>query len=367
MLANLKLKNFRNYEYAEISLSPTLNIITAPNGYGKTNLLEAIYLCGFGKSFRGTNQRFVNFDAEFARIEASAPERTKITIVIQADGTKKITLNEKGINKLSELLGYFPITYIGPGEIAVVSGPPSIRRKMMDAHICQFDPIYTETLISYHKILKRRNAALKGIAEQTIAGGMILLDTLEDQLANYGARIIAERMKFLDAISPLAADFFSTIHGEKAPEIKFIYQSTIQIPQDITKLTTALKTALESMRRRDLALFSTTIGPHRDDFTIVIDGLPARRFASWGQSRMISLAIYFSAAKLTGDKSRKIPTVLLDDALAELDPERARNALEIAPTVAQVVAVTPHEMPEVNAAKTKKFRMPEPGKIEEEN
>jgi len=365
MFQCIEMKDFRNFQTIKVEFSPTVNIIYGENGSGKSNLLEALYLCSFGKSFRGSKQPFVRFDCEFARIKTRNPDRESVEIIIRQNGRKQILLNTKRIPQYTKLLGHFPTTYIGPNEIMLVSGSPSVRRSMLDSHLCQFDPEYVQALIDYNNTVKRRNASLKGIAEKTLVGGMVLIETLDEQIAKLGCIINRGRLKFLKEIEINVKDYFENIFGPNAPELGLEYESTVcndPMSEDYKKYFIK---KLKYSRKKDLILTQTTIGPHRDDLKITLNDLPARTYASWGQARMISLAVYLAATKLTGDKARRIPTVLLDDALAELDNERAIRAIDIVPSVGQVTVVTPHHNISTTYSNTKRFKFLEKGVIQE--
>ncbi len=363
MIVALKLINYRNIQSAEIELSPHLNIIFGENGVGKSNLLESAYICAFGRSFRGKNQQYVRFDSDFARVDAKNPQGESIQIIFLPDGERNIIFNNKKLPRVSELLGKFPMTYIGPHQVMVVAGSPSERRELLDSHISQFDNEYLENLRNYFRSIHQRNAALRGVAQNDIAGGMILLDSLDEKIAYHGTQIIRMRMKFISELAPICSDIFSAISNDDSRKIKLEYKCSVAENPSIEDLEQYFLNRLKSHRNQDLKFFQTTIGPHRDDIDIELDSLPARKFASWGQVRMIALAIYLGSARIVSERIGRTPTILLDDALAELDPNRAQTVLKIAPEIGQIIVATPHPSHIIDSDDLKIFEFARPGEI----
>ncbi|MCD6595716.1 DNA replication/repair protein RecF [bacterium] len=363
MIISLKLINYRNIPSAEIELSPHLNIIFGENGVGKSNLLESAYICGFGRSFRGKSQQLVKFDSDFARVDARNPQHECIQLVFIPDGERNILFNNKKMPKISQLLGKFPITYVGPHQVMAVAGSPVERRELLDSHISQFDREYLGNLRNYIRCVHQRNAALRGVSQNDVAGGMILIDSWDEKIALNGASIIRARMKFIAELAPICSEIFSAISGNDDKNIELQYKCSVAENPSIENLEQYYLEQLKLRRNQDFKLFQTTIGPHRDDIKIKLDGLPARNFASWGQVRMIALALYLSSARIVSERIGRTPTILLDDALAELDPKRAQTVLKIAPEIGQIMVATPHPSHIINENNLKIFKFNEPGKI----
>jgi len=366
MIIELSLTNFRNFDKAQLQLSPGLNIILGDNGMGKSNLLEAAYLCGFGRSFRGKGHTYVRFGEEFCRIDGKNMQNDVVQVIYLSGGTRNILFNGKKLMRISELLGRFPGTYVGPQEVQIVSGAPSQRRKLLDEHICQFDPIYTQELYNYNRSVQQRNASLRQVARNEIAGGMILIETIDEKVAEHGANVIRGRLKFIEELTPIASEIFSTLTGENTGELNLEYISAIADNPAVDNLAQIFMEKLAGHRSRDRKFFQTTVGPHRDDLNICIGELAAKYFASWGQARMISLGLYLGAAKLLSERVGRVPTLLLDDALAELDPNRAGTALELLPVIGQTIVATPHPSHLDDIENCKKFVFSEPGKLRRE-
>lgn len=365
MLTILSLENYRNFESAELQFSPGLNIIIGDNGTGKSNLLEAVHLCGFGRSFRGHGQTFLRFGAPFSRIYARNEDRNEIEIIFPDGAERKISFNGKPLPRIAELLGKFPMTYIGPGEVMLVAGSPSVRRKLIDSHLCQFAPEYTDWLYQYRHSVRQRNASLRAVANEDIAGGTVLIDAWDEKVAELGEKIIAKRIGFIKNLSPLASDMFSAIAGDEAKKLSVEYECTVAENPAVADIREIFLQKLLAHRNYDFKFFQTTIGPHRDDIKISLDNLPAKLFASWGQVRMISLALYLGALQILSEHSSATPTLLLDDALAELDPKRSRTAMEIFPKICQTLVATPHPDQVKDVTNAKIFQFTAPGVVRE--
>ncbi len=359
MILQVELKNYRNIAHFRGELSGKLNVVYGPNGSGKSNFLEALYVCGFGRSFRGARQQIVKFDEEFARVSAKNPEKDFLEAVFLANGVKNFFLNGKKLSRLRDLLGKFPVVYVGPDEVNIVAGSPRKRRNFLDFTISQYDPEYVAELANYVNSVAQRNSALRGVAEKSVAGGMILIETIDEKVARHGAVVLEKRLKFLSAVVPVAADIFSAISGIDGAKLEVEYVASIGSAEpDRTRLERHFFDHLVRRRKTDLKTFTTPIGPHRDDIEIFLNGLPAKQFASWGQVRMISLALHLASARILEEKIARTPTVLFDDALAELDPQRSKAVLSVAPQFGQIVVATPHPEHLIEGAKVFAFERP---------
>ncbi len=365
MIKFLTLENFRNINDTELSFAPTLNIIFGENAFGKSNILEAIFLCGFGRSFRGYGQPLIRFDKEFAHIVGTDENRNVVEIFLRLDGNRNVLFNNKRLIRITELLGKFPTTYIGPQEVMVVAGSPSVRRALLDTHLCQLDVEYAENLLAYERAMRQRNASLRGISEGTMAGGVVLIDAWDEKISAYGTILLKKRVDFIRKLSVMAMEIFSAICGEDAYRLSIKYKSTIADNLEIDDLAALFMEKLAKIRKIDLLKFETTIGPHRDDVEIMLGNFAARLFASWGQVRIISLALYLGAARVLAEQTAKVPALLLDDALAELDPRRAKMALDIIPNIGQAFVATPHPEQIKNVDSGKIFTFLSPGNIVE--
>ncbi len=367
MIDHIEISNFRNLESRRLKFNSKLNIIFGENGFGKSNLLEAIYFCGFGKSFRSGTQQFVRFGEEYALIIGSNEDKDILKVAFSSDNAKNIIFNNKKIARTSQLLGKFPTTFVGPEEIEVASGAPAIRRKLLDEHLCQTDFNYTNALSAYNKNLAQRNGIMRISQYTRNPERELLIDSIDEICASDGSFIILRRMEYISRIKSTAQEIFNIISCENAGELDIKYVSTVLDEPSINKITNTFCDKLKQRRTNDIKLAQTTVGPHRDELEIYLNGNAARKFASRGQLRMISLALYLSAACDLSQNLGRVPTILLDDALAELDPSKAAAALELVPTLGQTIVATPHpHHVEFSTIALKKFIFSHAGVISEE-
>ncbi|MBN2543748.1 DNA replication and repair protein RecF [bacterium] len=341
ILREISLRNFRNYLKLNLRFDNRLNIIIGSNGVGKSNLLESIYILGFGRSPWATlNRDVINFNENWSTITGHAKDRNiEVKVKFLSNGHKKAEVNNKTVKSLSELLGLFTETLIGHEEINLVRGAPSYRRKLMDMHISQIDPEYVQCLNKYNKAVTARNKILEKLKGDGVVGGKVLLESWNDILVQNGAYIIRKRKAFLDKVEKQCKEFFSFLSNE--PEKldieyspSFEYSSVEAIEEDYHK-------KLNEKYSRELRYSNTFYGPHRDDLTITLDSRSMRRFGSWGQSRAASISILLASAQLLEDFYNCKPILLLDDCFTDLDEIRSRRLFELAPQIGQTFISSP--------------------------
>ncbi|MFP4458668.1 MAG: DNA replication/repair protein RecF [Candidatus Zixiibacteriota bacterium] len=331
MIDELSLYNFRNIKTARLEFSKSFNVIFGANGSGKTSIFEAIYFAGFGSSpFGASISDVILYGEEKSAVHAKGP-LGKLSFNLDKNGSKKVLLDDKKINKMSDILGIFPQTIIGPQEVQIVIGAPSVRRKTMDMHLCQTNNIYTDALRNYSNVLSNRNAILKKPEKLSET----LLDAITKELTEAGEVIIKARDKFIDGIKEKSSMLYNMISDGK---LEVFYEPSFR--GDAAEF----KDALKSRIKREVRYGNTTLGPHRDEMAIHIDGKPAKDFASWGQKRIASIVILIAMSEFIHGERRQKPSILLDDCFAELDNPRTNKLLEIAPKWGQVFIATPKKI-----------------------
>ena len=321
MIVNsLKVKNFRNIPAMELAFCEGVNIIYGENAQGKTNILEALWLFTGTRSFRGSK------DAEQIRF---GEETASITIDFIAEdfeqhafmefGEKKSAfLNEVKLSSANEFSSRFPAVIFSPEHLSLIKGGPKERRQFLDAALCQIKPRFGEYLSKYKKNLVQRNALLKDYRNNSSIE--VILDIFEENLASIGAKIIVQRKKYIEALQQQAKEvYFGISSGKEEMELK--YDCSFQIESEET-LEKAFLTALRAGRNEDMQTLSTSVGPHRDDMEILINGISARKFGSQGQQRSAVLALKLGEAKVLKEKTGEQPIALLDDVMSELDEQR---------------------------------------------
>ncbi len=327
-----RLENFRNIEFAEAHFEEDSVWIFGRNAQGKTNLLEALGLLNAMRSFRGAKSAaLVRKGAPAARLlfclEHETFGRTEVCMEIGAR-SKSVDVGGEQIAKMSDFVGLFPALALCSEDIQLLRGAPLSRRKFVDMAISTVDREYLDCLKRYNAALDSRNGLLRGDSHDAD-----LFDAFESQMA-YSAHIVRQkRAEYLDVISKSACGKYSVLSradGEGA-EINLKPDCEISSPDDFIAV-------LRECRAKDRLLGSTQNGPHRDDFSILIDSLDARRYASEGQQRSLVLSLKLAFFDLVKARGKVLPALLCDDILGELDPIRRDAFWECIDSSVQVVA-----------------------------
>lgn len=315
----IKLQNFRNYNEQEINLNKSINVFYGDNAQGKTNILEAIFLCTFGKSFRTNKEKeLIKLGKDNANviIEYEKKDRDgKISISIS--DKKQILVNGIKIKKLSELLGNINIVIFTPDDINILKGGPALRRRFLDMMIGQLKPNYVYTLNMYIKTLEQRNNYLRQIKEENKPEN--LLDIWDEKLIEYADIIYKYRKEFIDKIKKKINIIHKKITDEKE-EINIQYISNCESKEVYSEL-------LKQRRKLDIIKGFTTKGIHRDDFEIYINNKELSIYGSQGQNRTAILSLKLSELQVIYDEIEEEPILLLDDFMSELDINRRKNFL----------------------------------------
>lgn len=334
-IKSLQTLNFRNYENLSLDLCPNVNVFIGDNAQGKTNILELIYYCGFAKSHRTNKDKELirwNCNETFIRLDVYKKRLDKIIdIKILKDGKRAIKINSIKINKIGELIGTFNVVMFSPEDLKIVKESPGIRRKFMDMEISQLNIKYYNNLVSYNKIVNERNSILKcaKIDES-------MLDVYDMQLAQYGEYIIKARLEYLNSLNKYSKQIHSDITSGKE-EISFEYISNLKNFENIRE---SLLNLLGKNRKKDIEKRVTSIGPHKDDFSILLNGVDAKSFGSQGQQRTSVLTIKFASLKIIKQITGEYPVLLLDDVLSELDFGRKSYILKSINNIQTIITCT---------------------------
>ncbi len=319
-IKRIKIKNFRNYKEQEIKLEKNINIFYGENAQGKTNIIEAIFLCGLGKSFRAKKDfEMIKLNEENAVVEIEFEKTDRNgKIKIQLENKKKIYLNEIKIKKLSELLGNLNIVIFTPDDINILKGEPQNRRRFLDIMISQLRPNYIHILNLYLKTMEQRNKYLKQIREEQKQEE--LLEIWDEKLADYAIKIYEYRKEFINKIIKKIEKIHNAITNKKEKiELKYITEC-----DDKEKYLKLLK----ERRKLDIIKGFTTKGIHRDDFMIYINDKEINIYGSQGQNRTAMLTLKLAELQVIYDDVGEYPILLLDDFMSELDKTRRKNFLE---------------------------------------
>ncbi|MCR3955945.1 MAG: DNA replication/repair protein RecF [Gudongella sp.] len=330
IVEGIRLINFRNYNNVGVSFSPGINILVGKNAQGKTNLLEAIYMCSTGRSFRTNRDReIINFqkDEAYVGTQLKIGERDKLTeIKLEREKTKRIKVNKIELKNYRELDTGLKVVLFSPEDLRLVKEGPSNRRTYLDMSISQIKPLYHYNLRRYNKILFQRNNILKSFRFKGDMSG--LLDVFDMQLSKYGALIMLERDNYLKLLLKEAKDIHGIITDYKET-LDMEYNSSVPVGNTLSEVEGKLLEALKENRKKDIEVRTTEIGPHRDDFSILINGNDSKTYASQGQQRSLILTLKLSEVEILKKDTGYYPVLLLDDVYSELDEDRRRYLTEL--------------------------------------
>lgn len=327
-----RLKNYRNFSSLSINFNSNLNIFIGNNAQGKTNLLEGLSLIIKGSSYRTKDDREVikwknksaylfgeiNKDDENIQIALSLENKSENFYKKKLIKTIKINQN---IQKKATLNKEFKGVVFSPEHLQIIKGAPSLRRKFLDEQISQIYPLYYKYLSEYYRILGHRNNILKKEMDQKKKKERLLM--WDPRLIERGSFLILTRIKFIKKINHLAHKFHQEITKEKE-DIKLAYQSNILKEQgeSISLINKEFKDKLEEYREKEIEQRATLFGPHRDDFSVYINGFNVAAYGSQGQQRTIVLSLKLSELELIKEKEGAYPIFFLDDVMSELDEDR---------------------------------------------
>lgn len=332
MLKSIALANFRSHKDAHFSFSNGLTVITGPNGIGKTNILEGIYIQARGTSFRGSDGEIVTHDAEWYKITTHySGGRTRIVRYESARTLGKKTFEIGGLKKQRLAANQkMPVVLFEPDDLRLIHGSPSRRREFLDRICGALDPHYTTLLHRYERALLQRNNLLKtGIASDDE------LFAWEVGLAQTGAAIIKARGDLVWQINERLSDTYCSIaHAPGSVDIRYGFHETS------SSLEQQLLSLLHVSRYNDRTRGFTSVGPHRHDFAIHLNEASADESASRGETRSIILALKFIELTLLWERYEEPPLLLLDDVFSELDATRRTALLELAHTVQTIITTT---------------------------
>lgn len=320
-IKEISLENFRNYEKQNIILNPDINIIYGNNAQGKTNIIEAIFLCSYGKSFRAKKDSdLIKFGKERAKVEVlyeKIDREGKITVNI--DNKKLFYINDINQKKISDIIGKINIVTFTPDDIEIIKDGPQRRRKFLDMMISSLKPNYIHLLNTYNKALEQRNNYLRQIKIENKSINM--LDIWDETLSEYSYKIFEYRKYFIDKFSEKLEVFHNLITKSGKEEIKIKYISNGRDRESYLE-------NLRKSRQVDIKRGFTATGIHRDDFMIYINNRPVAIFGSQGQQRTAVLTLKLCELQIVKDELNENPILLLDDFMSELDNQRRKSFLE---------------------------------------
>ena len=343
-LAQLRLYNFRNYAELNLPLGPGLNVFVGENAQGKTNLLEAVATLLLTKSPRTSSPaELLRWGSEEAAVDAVLGRRSlSETVALRLRRVHDADLAHAGSRDASsrisrtttrdghtiaprDLIGRWPVVLFWPDDLQLVKAGPEARRRLLDVLVSQLDRAAADELIRYRRVLEQRNSLLRRLHDG--GGPADQLRPFDDALVRHGAAVQVARSELVGALAPLAAAAMAEI-SESADSLQLRYAPQCgEASSDREQVTAALNSALLRARGEELARATSVVGPHRDDLEFLLNGRPARSTASQGQQRSAVLATKIAEVRLVGARAERMPLLLLDDVLSELDPARREHLL----------------------------------------
>ena len=297
------------------------NILYGDNAQGKTNILESIYMAATTKSHRGSKDReIIKIGEEESHIRLCIKKSDishRIDMHLRKSKNKGVAIDGLPIRRTTELFGLLNVIFFSPEDLSIIKNGPSERRRFLDLELCQLSRLYYQNLSSYSKILNQRNNLLKQIRFQNN-----LIETLEAwdiQLVKYGSEVIKYREKFIKHLGEVCQKIHNKLTGGKE-KILLEYDRDVGYDSYLTELA--------KKRQKDLKYSTTTVGPHRDDISFIVNGIDIRKYGSQGQQRTAALSLKLAQIQLMREVMKESPILLLDDVLSELDSNRKTYLLE---------------------------------------
>lgn len=339
---SVSASNFRNL-HGSIKLLPGLNIFLGPNGEGKTNWLEAIFITSFGRSFRTSKlSECIRFGMNTASLRAVVRESSDVTRELGVgvgERTKELFVNGKR-SKPNEYLGNLSTVIFNSDELEIIRGGPEARRRFLDEGIEGLHPPFTRVFTDYQRVLKQKNSLLSKAADGGFDLGSLneALAPWNQQLTELAEKIHRARVRFVDRLSAvLEQQLFSR------ESVSLRYRSSLEDKGDLQNYAALMSERLELRQNAEIAAGHSLIGPHRDDLEILFDGKDMRKFGSSGQQRSALLVLLLAGIEVFNSTRGEYPVFLIDDIDAELDYRRIGKLLEYLDGRTQTIVTTSKE------------------------
>lgn len=319
-LERLVARGFRNLADLDLAPGARFNVLSGENGQGKSNLLEAIYYLGSLSSFRGAGREdLIGHDKDRALLAGQFAARLPIAarVGLDREGPRRLALNDKRPRSSAVWTSQLPMVLFHPGDVALASASPELRRAFLDRILEQMDPTYPSARAAYAKALRSRNRLLK--AREVVPRAVRAYDAI---LASAGAVVGQARARLVLALAPCVESAFARVAGEEIP-LEVAYRPRVE------PTVAAISAALNASFEKDVARGFTAEGPHADDVALRVEGRGVRHHASQGQHRMMVLALKLAELEVLVRSVGAIPILLLDDVSSELDRTRSRRFFDV--------------------------------------
>ena len=339
-VSHLQLADFRSYTSALVEMGPGVSVFVGANGQGKTNLVEAVgYVAALNSHRVSSDTPLVRQGAPRAIVRAKVVRDERSMVVdleLNPGRANRARLNQSPVSRPREVLGVLRTVLFAPEDLALVKGDPGERRRFLDDLLVARAPRMAGVRSDYDRVLKQRNALLKSASAQFFRRGgtgpdLSTLEVWDDHLAQTGAELLEARLDLVAALRPLVAEAYAGLTDSGGPAVPTYRSSAVEegteLPTDRPQLVDTLRAAMAGARERELQRGVSMVGPHRDDLVLSLGDLPAKGYASQGESWSFALSLKLAAFELLradGDD----PVLILDDVFAELDSERRRRLAE---------------------------------------
>ena len=352
-LKSLRLRSFRNYVDRQIEFRAKKTILVGNNAQGKSNLLEAVELLASLKSHRTSRDRELVLDSATTGQVSATVERaygtSELQMVFRKQGRRTVAVNRENLRRQLDFLGVLNAVQFSSLDLDLVRGAPDSRRSWLDGLLIQLEPVYSSILQQYNQVLKQRNALLKKIravnSEHESHGSAVFEPQLrlwDEQLAAAGSRVARRRARVIARLAPIAEYWHQCISGE-TEHLEINYLPNVEwLEDDPMTVQQAFLAKIQDRRQVEQYQGKTVVGTHRDEIEFVINQTPARYYGSQGQQRTLVLALKLAELKLIEQVVGEPPLLLLDDVLAELDPNRQKQLLEVIGDRFQTIITTTH-------------------------
>ena len=356
-IRSLQLRDFRSWPELNLDLEPGITVFVGRNGYGKTNIVEAIgYIAHLASHRVNHDAPLIRQGADNARVSVTAINQDReLTghLLLKPHAANRAQINRTKLSTQRELLGVVKTVLFSPEDLALVRGEPAERRKYLDSIIASRFPRLAGVKADYDKVLRQRNALLKsassslrrGYSDTEGAAALATLDVWDAQMAQLGAQVIVSRLALVDELSVLVPEAYEGLAPESRPA-HIEYKTAVDI-SDRETIEVQLLAELGALRQREIERGTSLVGPHRDDLVLHLGDTPAKGFASHGETWSIAIALRLAEFNFFAREDTE-PVLILDDVFAELDAKRREKLVGLATQAEQVLitAAVDEDLPE---------------------
>ena len=347
-IVRAQLRQFRNHDCTELEFGATTNALLGDNGEGKTNVLEALSFLCLTKSFYAASDATVLqkgkdlFEVKGTLLSDVGIEHAVRAVYESQSNQKRVFIDGKEPERLSSVIGQFPIVVLSPENSNITFGTPADRRRFMDLVIAQSSRVYFEDLLEYRRVLRQRNKILSDIHRGF--GGNDLLEPWNETLVTHGARLLLKRAQFFEEFAPFIRRAYKSIAQESEnPVIEYSPQVVARPLDRLEDIAERFREKLVNKKEEEIRLGITLVGPHRDEVVFSINALQLRSYASQGQHKTFLVALKVAEFFYLKERCTETPIILLDDVFTELDETRSQKLIALIDSLGQSFITTTNE------------------------